>query len=358
MAATGPLSGMTVIEMAAIGPVPHCGLVLRELGADVLRIDRTVPSQLGIDLAPEFDALARGKRTAAFDLKVAAGRDAAMDLIGTADILIEGFRPGVMERLGLGPRPCLERNPRLVYGRLPGWGAAGPMADQAGHDLNYLGLSGALAAMGPPGAPPPVPLNLIADFGGGAMQLAVGVLAASLQARQSGLGQVVAASILEGTLALTPMMHGMRAAGAMSDTRHDNILDGGAPFYRCYLSTGGGYVAVAAIEAKFYRALLEGLGLLGTLDPALQMDKTQWGAVHERFAAAFLTRTRDDWAVHFAGTDACVTPVLSFAEAALHPQTAAAFTVQTPGGWPVPRAVPRFLEPSNGWGRDDVQRPT
>jgi len=334
---------MAVIEMAAIGPVPHCGLVLCELGADVLRIDRTAASGLGIDIAPEFDALARGKRTVALDLKGEAGCRAALDLIGAADILIEGFRPGVMERLGLGPLPCLARNPKLVYGRLSGWGEAGPMADQAGHDLNYLGLSGALAAMGPPDAPPPVPLNLIADFGGGAMQLAVGVLAASLQAKQSGRGQVVATSILEGTLALTPMMHGMRAAGAITDLRHDNVLDGGAPFYRCYQALDGGYVAVAAIEAKFYRALLAGLGLQHTLDPAAQMDKARWTQAHDQFTQTFLTRTRDEWAQHFQGTDACVTPVLSFAEAPLHPQNAAAFTLAPQGGWPAPRAVPRFL---------------
>ena len=354
VAPTGPLAGMTVIEMAAIGPVPHCGLVLRELGADVLRIERTGPSGLGIGLLPEFDALARGKRTVALDLKDAAGRGAAMDLIGAADILIEGFRPGVMERLGLGPAPCLQRNGRLVYGRLPGWGDTGPMAGQAGHDLNYLGLSGALAAMGSPNEPPPVPLNLVADFGGGAMQLAVGVLAASLQARQSGAGQVVATSILEATLALTPMMHGMRAGGVMSDARHDNVLDGGAPFYRCYRAGDGGHVAVAAIEAKFYRILLEGLGLLGALDPAAQMDKAQWDTTRARFAETFLGRTRDGWAAHFAGTDACVTPVLTFAEAPLHPQAAAAFTGAAPGGWPVPRAVPRFLDASE---HDDVQRP-
>jgi len=340
--ATGPLSGMTVIEMAAIGPVPHCGLVLRELGADVLRIDRTAASGLGIDLAPEFDALVRGKRTIAINLKEDAGRGVAMDLIGSADILIEGFRPGVMERLGLGPLPCLARNPKLVYGRLSGWGEAGPMADQAGHDLNYLGLSGALAAMGPPNAPPPVPLNLIADFGGGAMQLAVGVLAASLQARQSGRGQVVATSILEGALALTPMMHGMRAAGAMTDVRHDNVLDGGAPFYRCYQTSDGGYIAVAAIEAKFYRALLAGLALQDAVDPAAQLDKAHWKLVRERFAQVFLTGTRDHWAKHFQGIDACVTPVLTFAEAPLHPQNAGAF-IATYDGWPAPRAVPRFL---------------
>lgn len=340
-----PLAGVTVIEMAAIGPVPHCGLVLRELGADVVRIDRTEASGLGIGMAEEFDVLARGKRIVQLDLKSDAGRDAAMGLIATADVLLEGFRPGVMERLGLGPQQCLERNPRLVYGRLSGWGEYGPLAEQAGHDLNYLGLTGALAAMGPPGTPPPVPLNLIADFGGGAMQLAVGVLAASLQARQSGRGQVVATSILEGALALTPMMHGMRAAGAMSDTRNDNVLDGGAPFYRCYEAQCGGYVAVAAIEAKFYRALLSGLGLQGKLDPAAQMDKAGWGHAHEQFARTFQTRTRDAWAAHFQGTDACVTPVLTFAEAPTHPQNASTFHAGTfTGSGPVaPRAVPRFL---------------
>ncbi len=355
MASTGPLAGMTVIEMAAIGPVPHCGMVLRELGADVLRIERSGPSGLGIDLAPGFDALARGKRVVALDLKATAGRDTVLEFVAAADILIEGFRPGVMERLGLGPVPCLARNPRLIYGRLPGWGDSGPMAGQAGHDLNYLGLSGALAAMGPPAAPPPVPLNLVADFGGGAMQLAIGVLAAMLQARQSGSGQVVAASILEGTLALTPMMHGMQAAGAMSGKRHDNVLDGGAPFYRCYQARGGSYVAVAAIEAKFYRVLLEGLGLLGALDPAAQMDRAQWPATHARLAETFLTRTRDDWAAYFLGINACVTPVLTFDEATRHPQAAAAF-VQTPGGWPVPRATPRFLKLVDVRGHDDVQR--
>lgn len=342
-AAAGPLIGVRVVEMAAIGPVPHCGLVLRELGAEVLRIDRPGPSSLGIPVAAGFDALARGKRTVALDLKDAAGREAALELIGGADILIEGFRPGVMERIGLGPQPCMQRNKRLVYGRLSGWGDAGPMAEEAGHDLNYLGLTGALAAMGEAGAPPPAPLNLVADFGGGAMQLAVGVLAASLQARQSGQGQVVSTSILEGALSLTPMFHGLRAAGAWTDdARGDNLLDGGAPFYRCYQAGCGGYVAVAAIEAKFYRALLAGLDLAGELDAAAQMDKARWPVVRERFAAAFTTRARDEWAEHFHGAEACVTPVLTFAEAPLHPQNAPCFTADTPGGWSVPRSVPRF----------------
>lgn len=342
----GPLVGVTVIEMEAIGPVPHCGLVLAELGADVLCIDRTAASGLGIGLPREFNALARGKRSVALDLKREDGVEAAMDLIATADILIEGFRPGVMERLGLGPAQCLARNSRLVYGRLSGWGEAGPLAERAGHDLNYLGLSGALAAMGPPGTPPPVPLNLIADFGGGAMQLAVGVLAAALQARASGRGQVVATSILEGTLALTPMVHGLRAGAAWTEARHDNVLDGGAPFYRCYQTAEGGYVAVGAIENKFYRALLAGLELGAVLDPEAQMDKERWPTTHARLEAAFLTRTRDEWAARFIGTDACVTPVLTFAEAPLHPQNADVFDAG-PTGWPVPRTAPRFSSPGS-----------
>lgn len=328
--------------MAAIGPVPHCGLVLAELGADVLRIDRLSASGLGIEVSTDFDALARGKRIVALDLKDEAGRGAAMDLIDKADILIEGFRPGVMERIGLGPQACLARNPRLVYGRLSGWGDTGPMANEAGHDLNFLGLTGALAAMGEAGAPPPVPLNLIADFGGGAMQLVVGVLAASLVARETGQGQVVLSSILEGALALTPMLYGLRAAGAWTDTRHNNVLDGGAPFYCCYEAADGGYVAVAAIEAKFYHALLERLDLAGDVKADSQMDKATWPATQAQFAKAFRTRGRDEWAEHFAGTDACVTPVLTTAEAPFHPQNREAFMAAGRGDWLCPRSVPRF----------------
>ena len=337
---SGPLAGMRVVEMAAIGPVPHCGLVLRELGAEVVRIDRMHASGLGIDVPDGFDALAQGKRAVPLDLKDPAGLAAALLLIDGADILIEGFRPGVMERIGLGPATCRARNKRLVYGRLSGWGEAGPMTQAAGHDLNFLGLSGALAAMGEAGAPPPVPLNLVADFGGGAMQLAVGVLAAALQARGTGQGQVVLSSILEGTLALLPMLYGMRAAGVWTDRRGDNVLDGGAPFYRCYATEDGQHMAVAAIEARFYRALLDGLGL--DIPAAAQMDKATWPGTHARFAAVFRTRTRAQWTEHFGGTDACVTPVLTLDEAPQHPQNRPFFRVEA--GWPCPRAAPRMAQ--------------
>ncbi len=336
--ASGPLAGTAVVEMAAIGPVPHCGLVLAEMGASVIRLDRIGASDLGIPVPPRHDALARGKRSVALDLKSPDGLDAARTLIARADVLLEGFRPGVMERLGLGPDPCLAANPRLVYGRISGWGDAGPMAGDSGHDLNYLGLTGALLAMGDPGTPPPVPLNLVADFGGGAMQLACGVLAALLSARATGRGQVVATSILEGAAALTVMTHGFRAAGQWRDTRRDNILDGGAPFYRTYAAAGGGFLAVAAIEPKFFRALLAGLDLQDVVAPAAQHDRAGWPGMARQFAERFATRTRDDWARRFAGTDACVTPVLGWSEAQAHPQAAALELFE--GG--LPRTTPRF----------------
>lgn len=264
---SGPLAGLRVVEMAAIGPVPFCGLLLADLGADLLRIDRPGGAELGVPIPPRFDVLARGKQAMALDLKQPDGIAQALDLIAGADALIEGFRPGVMERLGLGPAVCHARNPRLVFSRISGWGDAGPMRGEAGHDLNFLGLTGALDALGVPGQPPPVPLNLIGDFGGGAMQLAVGVLAALLHAQSAGEGQVVATSIWEGAHALTPFLHGLRAAGAWEDRRAANILDGGAPFYRCYETADAGtYLAVAAIEPKFYQRLLDGLGLAGELD--------------------------------------------------------------------------------------------
>ena len=336
--APGPLSGTVIVEMAAIGPVPHCGLVLAEMGAGVIRLDRVGASDLGIPVPARHDALARGKRSVALDLKSRAGLDAARTLIARADALLEGFRPGVMERLGLGPDACLAANPRLVYGRISGWGDAGPMAGGSGHDLNYLGLTGALLAMGDPGTPPPVPLNLVADFGGGAMQLACGVLAALLSARATGRGQVVATSILEGAAALTAMTHGFRAAGQWRDARRDNILDGGAPFYRTYAAADGGFLAVAAIEPKFFQALLTGLGLQDAVAPAFQHDRAGWPGMARQFADRFATRTRDDWAARFAGTDACVTPVLGWSEAQAHPQAAALGLFE--GG--LPRTAPRF----------------
>ena len=337
----GPLAGLRVIEMEAIGPVPFCGMLLADMGATVLRIDRPAATELGLPVPAQFNLLARGKQARALDLKQADGLAAALALIAEADVLIEGFRPGVMERLGLGPAECHARNPRLVYARISGWGDAGPLRDTVGHDLNYLGLTGALSAMGPPEAPPPPPLNLVGDYGGGAMQLTVGVLAALLHARATGEGQVVATSIFEGAHALTPFLHGQRLAGNWQDRRGVNVLDGGAPFYRCYeTADAGAYVAVAAIEPKFYHALLEGLEL--GLDPAAQMDRTAWPETAARLAARFRERRRDDWAAHFAGRDACVTPVLEWDEAATHPQAAAMGSFERPGGVVQPRAAPRF----------------
>jgi alpha-methylacyl-CoA racemase len=318
--AEGALHGITVIEMSAIGPVPFCGMVLADLGAEVIRLDRAGPSELGLPTPSRFDVPGRGKKSIALDLKTPAGVAAARRLIASADVVIEGFRPGVMERLGLGPEVCLADNPRLVFGRISGWGTAGPMAAMAGHDLNYLGLSGALAAMGSPGSPPPVPLNLIGDYGGGAMMLALGVLAAVIRARTSGAGQVVETSIAAGALALTPLFYGLLAGRRWGLERSANLLDGGAPFYRCYECADGRYVAIGSIEPKFYRQLVEGLGLSATLDSARQYDRTTWADTAERLTAAFRTATRDEWAKRFDGTDACVTPVLDWSEAPLHPQ--------------------------------------
>ena len=339
---SGPLAGVRVIEMSAIGPVPHCGLVLAEMGAEVVRLARTGTSCLGVPVPPRFDALARGKRSVTLDLKTDAGRQAALRLIAGHDVLIEGFRPGVMERLGLGPEVCLAANPRLVYGRVSGWGDAGPMAGEAGHDLNFLGLTGALLAMGTPGQPPPVPLNLVADFGGTAMQLACGVLAALLHARATGQGQVVATSVFEGAAALTPFAYGLRAAGVWTDQRGGNILDGGAPFYRAYPTLDGGYVAVAAIETRFYQALLEGLRLAGAIQAGAQMDRAGGPATAALFTARFAERTRDDWAARFAGTDACVSAVLGWAEAPAHPQAVALDLFSTVDEVMLPRTAARF----------------
>ncbi len=345
---SGPLAGVRVIEMSAIGPVPQCGLVLAEMGAEVVRLDRAGASDLGVPVPPRFDALARGKQSVMLDLKADGGRQAALRLIAAADSLIEGFRPGVMERLGLGPEVCLAANPRLIYGRVSGWGDAGPMAAEAGHDLNFVGLTGALLAMGAPGQPPPVPLNLIADFGGAAMQLACGVLAALLHARTTGQGQVVATSIFEGAAALTPFAQGLRAAGVWTDQRGGNILDGGAPFYRAYATLDGGYVAVAAIEPRFYQALLGGLRLAGAIQAGAQMDRAGWPATAALFTARFAERTRDDWAAHFAGTDACVSAVLGWAEAAVHPQAAVLGLFSTVDGVALPRTAARFSATPTG----------
>lgn len=339
--AGAPLAGVRVLEFPAIGPVPFCGMVLADMGAEVTRIDRVGASALGIGVDPRWQLLDRGKRSIALDLRHTEGRGIALRLLQAADVLIEGFRPGVMERLGLGPEVVLAANPALVYGRISGWGERGPLVATAGHDINYIGLSGALAAMGKPGTPPPVPLNLIGDFGGAAMHLAAGVLAALVAVRAGGAGQVVRTSIAEASLALMPMIYGLRAAGVWSAERGDNLLDGGAPFYRAYETKDGRFVAVGAIEPKFYASLLHRLGLPDNL-LAAQHDRAAWPRTAALFASRFAARTRDEWAEHFAETDACVTPILGMDEAPDHPQHAALGSFVTAGGVRQPAPTPAF----------------
>ena len=320
----GPLAGLKVVEMAAIGPVPFCGMVLADMGATVVRVDRLTPARLGLEIEPRFDFMARGKQSLAVDIKQPDGMEIVRRLIADADVVIEGFRPGVMERLGFGPDACLGANPKLVFGRCSGWGQAGPWAAAAGHDINYLGLSGALAAMGEHGAPPVPPLNLVGDFGGAAMHLVCGVLAALLPARMTGKGQVVTTSIAQGSVALMPMIYGLHAAGGWMLTRGENRLDGGAPYYRCYETSDGRYMAAAPIEIKFYAEFLRMMELAGAVDPARQHDRATWPATTAIFARRFRERTQAEWSALFAGSDACVTPVLDMSEAPRHPQQVAA----------------------------------
>ncbi|MGH8875483.1 MAG: CaiB/BaiF CoA transferase family protein, partial [Acidimicrobiia bacterium] len=295
----GPLDGLRVVELAGMGPAPFCGMVLADLGADVVRVDR--PAGL-TGRADPSDVLNRGKRSLAVDLKHPEGVGVLLRLVGASDALIEGFRPGVTERLGLGPEVCLARNPRLVYGRMTGWGQEGPLAPAAGHDIDYIALAGALHPIGRPGERPVPPLNLVGDFGGGGMLLALGVLAALFEAHRTGQGQVVDAAMVDGAALLTAMVHGALHDGRWSDRRGANLLDGAAPFYDTYLTADGEALAVGALEPQFYAELLDRLGL----DPAElpdQMDRSRWPELRERFAQLFMTRTRDEWAEVFAGSD-------------------------------------------------------
>ncbi|MFC0529983.1 CaiB/BaiF CoA transferase family protein [Phytohabitans kaempferiae] len=340
MTGRGPLTGLRVVELASIGPGPHAAMILADLGADVVRIPRPGGSlALGGPRAP--DPLLRGRRNVAADLKDPAGRAAVLRLVAEADVLVEGFRPGVTERLGVGPARCQAVNPRLVYARMTGWGQDGPLARSAGHDINYIGLTGALHAIGRAGERPVPPLNLLGDFGGGSMLLVVGILAAVWDAGRTGAGRVVDAAMVDGVSTLAQMVWGLLHAGAWSDERERNILDGAAPFYDTYACADGRYVAVGAIEPKFYAALLAGLDLRADELPD-QLDRASWPAVKARFAEVFAARTRDEWTEVFAGTDACVTPVLSFAEAARHPHLAARGTVVPHGGMPQAAPAPRF----------------
>ncbi|ADP81251.1 CaiB/BaiF CoA transferase family protein [Pseudofrankia inefficax] len=331
----GPLTGLRVLELAGLGPGPHAGMILADLGADVVHVSRPH------EQAPDSDFLLRGRTATELDLKSPAGRDRALALAAGADVLIDPFRPGVLERLGLGPAACLAANPRLVYARITGWGQDGPLAARAGHDINYIALTGVLNAIGHAGDRPVPPLNLVGDFGGGSMFLLVGILAALWERERSGAGQVVDAAMVDGVSVLSQMIWSFRADGRWSDRRGTNALDSGAPYYDTYECADGRYVAVGAVEPKFYAQLLDGLGLAAADLPA-QRDRAGWPLLRDRIAAAFRSRGRDEWAVVFADRDACVTPVLSFAEAPDHPQLATRRTFAPVAGDLQPAPAPRF----------------
>ncbi len=335
----GPLDGIRVIEIASLAPAPFGCMILSDLGADVLRVERAEAS--GPDAAAPVDPLTRGRRSIGLNLKDPAGVDLLLRLTETADVLVEGFRPGVAERLGFGPQECARRNPGLIFARMTGWGQDGPLARSAGHDIDYIALSGALHPIGRAGGRPVPPVNLVGDFGGGGMLLAVGVLAALVERQRSGLGQVVDAAMVDGSALLTAFLHGMRAAGAWRDERGVNLLDGGAPFYDTYATADGQHMAVGALEPQFYAALLAGLGLADADLPA-QHDRAGWPVLRDRFTAIFASRTRDEWAGVFAGTDACVAPVLSLDEAAGHEHNAARGVFTEVAGVIQPAPAPRF----------------
>ena len=335
---TGPLRGVRVVELAGIGPGPHAAMLLADLGADVIRIDR--PEGTPTVTAREHDVLTRGRPSVAMDLKDPRAVAIVLDLVEHADVLLEGMRPGVAERLGLGPEDCHARNPRLVYGRMTGWGQDGPWASVAGHDLNYIAVSGMLHGLGRADGPPVFPANLLGDFGGGSVYLVVGVLAALLEARTGGSGQVVDAAIVDGSAHLGAMLAGMLAGGGWRERRGENLLDSGAPFYDVYETADGRHMAVGALEPQFYAALLDGLGLAGTAPD--RDDPAQWPALRETLTARFKERTQAEWAAVFDGTDACCTPVLPPSEAVRHPQLRHRTTYVERAGTVQPAPAPRF----------------
>ena len=337
----GPLAGIKVVEFEAIGPGPFAGMLLADMGADVILIDRPVPSGLGLKRERWNDVMMRGKRSVTLDLKTKDGAAVALELAARADALIEGFRPGVMERLGLGPQAVFARNAKLVYGRMTGWGQDGPMAARAGHDLNYIALAGVLHAFGRKGEAPVMPLNLVGDFGGGGMLLGFGIACALVEARASGKGQVVDAAMVEGASLLGTMFSGMLAAGAWNEERGSNILDTGAPWYDVYETKDGEYVSIGSIEPKFYEDLLQRLGLDKQPLPT-QYDRKGWPALRKMFSEKFLAKTRDEWCVVFEGSDACFAPVLSFSEARNHAHNAARKNFVTVGKVAQPAPAPRF----------------
>ncbi len=347
----GVLSGYKIVEFAGIGPAPMCAMLLADMGAEVLRIDRAEDAKLGISMDVKYSLLNRGRRSVAIDLKQPDGRAAAMRLVEKADAILEGFRPGVMERLGLGPDECLKRNPKLVYGRMTGWGQEGPLAHAAGHDINYIALSGVLASIGRAGQAPVPPLNLVGDFGGGGLYLALGVVGGLLEAQKSGKGQVIDVAMVDGASSLLTAVYGMHAAGMWADKRGENILDTGAHFYDVYETSDGEYVAIGSIEGKFYAELLRLTGLEGQELPR-QMDRAQWPALKKKLAEIFRTKTRAEWCKIMEGSEVCFAPVLNMAEAPKHPHNVHRGTFVEIDGVPQPAPAPRFSRTPSA-----IQRP-
>ena len=337
----GPLAGVKIVEFTGIGPAPMAAMMLADMGATIIRIDRTGPADLGVPMPDQFEFTKRSRATIGLDLKQPASVKLALRLIDGADALIEGFRPGVMERLGLGPAVCLQRNPRLAYGRVTGWGQEGPLALAAGHDLNYIALTGALHAIGRAGQKPTPPLNLVGDYGGGALYLVTGLLAAIISARSTGVGQVVDAAMVDGALSLMTPIYAMKAGGRFTEARGENQLDSGSYFYEVYACSDGQFISIASIEAKFHAELLQRL----EIDPATmppQWDKAKWPDNKDRLTALFATRTRDAWCRVLEGTDVCFAPVLSMDEAHTHPHNAARAAFIDVGGMRQPAPAPRF----------------
>ncbi|WP_321951645.1 CaiB/BaiF CoA transferase family protein [Paraburkholderia bannensis] len=347
----GPLSGVRIVELGGVGPVPFCCMLLADLGADVIRIDRPPGYDGGVPGDPRFNLLNRGRRSASFDLKRPDAAAAVLKLVAKADALVEGFRPGVAEKLGLGPDPCLAANPALVYGRMTGWGQHGPLAQAPGHDINYISLTGVLHAIGPADGPPAIPLNLAGDFGGGSLYLALGVVSAILESRRSGKGQVVDAAMVDGAASLMTLCYGLLASGYWKDQRASNRLDSGAPWYNVYETKDGRWLSVGANEARFWRNMLELLGL-AQADMPDQHDTSRWPEMREKLAAIFRTRTRDEWCEQAEGREVCFSPVLSMTEAPAHPHLRARGTFVEHDGIVQPAPAPRFSRTPGA-----VQRP-
>src|SRR5262245_12156866 len=347
----GVLSGYKVVEFAGIGPAPMCAMLLSDMGAEVLRIDRAEEANLGIPTDAKYSVLHRGRRSVALDLKRQEATAAALKLIERADALIEGFRPGVMERLGLGPEQCLARNPRLVYGRMTGWGQEGPLAHASGHDINYIALTGALHSIGRKGEAPVPPLNLVGDFGGGGVYLALGVVGALLEAQKSGQGQVIDVAMVDGAASLMAAIYGLRAAGRWTDQRGDNILDTGTHYYNVYETSDGKYVSVGSIEPKFYAELLRLAGLEHQELPR-QNERSAWPALTDKLASIFKTKTREEWCKIMEGSEVCFAPVLSMQEAPQHPHNQLRETFVDMDGVVQPAPAPRFTRTPSA-----IQRP-